>query len=216
MLAPGLAVWAKFVTVPDDASVVEVVGQQWAWSYRFPGSDGELGAVDNKLVTLDNPFGVDPKDPKGQDDILVLSPELHLPIGKPVKLELRAKDVNHQFAVPQFRVKMDMVPGMVTYFWLTPTRTGSFDALCEQLCGVAHFAMRGRVIVDEEPAFQTWLAAQPTFAQDRRARQGRRRSRQGDVRDLHGVPRRAGPGQQGAGRAEAGRSGGLVHRAAAR
>lgn len=164
MLAPGLAVWAKFVTVPDDASVVEVVGQQWAWSYRFPGRDGELGAVDNKLVTLDNPFGVDPKDPKGQDDILVTSPELHLPIGKPVKLELRAKDVNHQFAVPQFRVKMDMVPGMVTYFWLTPTRTGSFDALCEQLCGVAHFAMRGRVIVDEEPAFQTWLAAQPTFA----------------------------------------------------
>lgn len=165
MLAPGLAVWAKFVTVPDDATVVEVVGQQWAWSYRFPGRDGQLGEVENKLVTLDNPFGLDPNDPKGQDDILVNSPELHLPIGKPVKLELRAKDVNHQFAVPQFRVKMDMVPGMVTYFWLTPTRTGAFDALCEQLCGVAHFAMRGRVVVDEEPAFQQWLAAQPTFAQ---------------------------------------------------
>jgi cytochrome c oxidase subunit 2 len=73
--------------------------------------------------------------------------------------------VNHQFAVPQFRVKMDMVPGMVTHFWLTPTRTGRFDALCEQLCGVAHFAMRGRVVVDEEPAFQEWLAAQPTFSQ---------------------------------------------------
>jgi len=77
---------------------------------------------------------------------------------------LRAKDVNHQFAVPQFRVKMDMVPGMVTYFWFTPTRVGEFDVLCEQLCGVAHFAMRGRVVVDEEPAFQTWLAAQPTYA----------------------------------------------------
>ena len=165
MLAPGLAVWAKFVTVPDDATVVEVVGQQWAWSYRFPGRDGQLGEVENKLVTLDNPFGLDPKDPKGQDDVLVNSPELHLPIGKPVKLELRAKDVNHQFAVPQFRVKMDMVPGMVTYFWLTPTRTGAFDALCEQLCGVAHFAMRGRVVVDEEPAFEQWLAAQPTFSQ---------------------------------------------------
>ncbi len=165
MLAPGLAVWAKFVTVPDDATVVEVVGQQWAWSYRFPGRDGQLGEVENKLVTLDNPFGLDPKDPKGQDDVLVNSPELHLPVGKAVKLELRAKDVNHQFAVPQFRVKMDMVPGMVTYFWLTPTRTGAFDALCEQLCGVAHFAMRGRVVVDEEPAFEQWLAAQPTFSQ---------------------------------------------------
>jgi cytochrome c oxidase subunit II len=165
MLAPGLAVWAKFVTPPEDASVVEVVGQQWAWSYRFPGRDGELGASDNKLVALDNPFGVDPQDPKGQDDVLVNSPELHLPVGKSVKFLLRAKDVNHQFAVPQFRVKMDMVPGMVTYFWLTPSRTGRFDALCEQLCGVAHFAMRGRVVVEEESDFQTWLGAQPTFRQ---------------------------------------------------
>jgi len=164
MLAPGLAVWAKFVTVPEDAQAVEVLGQQWAWTYRFPGQDGELGAADSNLISIDNPFGLDPNDPVGQDDRLVTSPELHLPVGKPVRLLLRAKDVNHQFAVPQFRVKMDMVPGMVTYFWLTPTRTGTFDVLCEQLCGVAHFAMRGRVVVDEEPDFETWLAAQPTFA----------------------------------------------------
>jgi cytochrome c oxidase subunit II len=165
MLAPGLAVWAKFVTPPENASIVEVTGQQWAWSYRFPGRDGQLGTSDMKLVTLDNPFGLDPKDPKGQDDVLVSSPEVHLPVGKDVKFLLRAKDVNHQFAVPQFRVKMDMVPGMITHFWLTPTRTGEFDALCEQLCGVAHFAMRGRVVVEEEAKFQDWLNAQPTFAQ---------------------------------------------------
>ena len=60
---------------------------------------------------------------------------------------------------------MDMVPGMVTYFWLTPTRTGRYDVLCEQLCGLAHFAMRGRVVVDEEGAFQTWLATKPTYAE---------------------------------------------------
>jgi cytochrome c oxidase subunit II len=167
MLAPGLAVWAKFVTVPEDAAVVEVLGQQWAWSYRFPGSDGELGASDNKLVSLDNPFGIDPSDPHGEDDVLVSSPELHLPLNQPVKVVLRAKDVNHQFAVPQFRVKMDTVPGMVTYFWFTPTRTGAFDALCEQLCGIAHFAMRGRVVVDEKDKFDTWLAQQPTYAQTR-------------------------------------------------
>ena len=164
MLAPGLAVWAKFVTVPEDAQAVEVLGQQWAWTYRFPGRDGELGASDSNLISIDNPFGLDPNDPVGQDDRLVTSPELHLPVGKPVRILLRAKDVNHQFAVPQFRVKMDMVPGMVTYFWLTPTRTGTFDVLCEQLCGIAHFAMRGRVVVDEESDFETWLAAQPTFA----------------------------------------------------
>ncbi len=164
MLAPGLSVWARFVTVPDDASEVEVLGQQWNWSYRFPGSDQNLGKTDIRFMSIDNPFGMDPQDPAAQDDVLIASAELHLPIDRPVKMLLRSKDVNHQFAVPQFRVKMDMVPGMVTYFWLTPTRTGSFDALCEQLCGMAHFAMRGRVVVDEQDTFDDWLAQQPTFA----------------------------------------------------
>jgi len=163
MLAPGLSVWAKFVTVPEDASIVEVLGQQWSWSYRFPGKDGVLGKADTRLIGLDNPFGMDPKDAAGADDILVASPELHLPLNRPVKILLRSKDVNHQFAVPQFRVKMDMVPGMVTFFWFTPTRTGVFDALCEQLCGMAHFAMRGRVVVDEQNTFDTWLASQPSY-----------------------------------------------------
>ena len=167
MLAPGLFVWAKFVTVPKEAAIVEALGQQWNWSYRFPGPDGVLGTTDARLITPDNPFGMDPKDPRGQDDILVSSPELHLPVNKPVKVLLRSKDVNHQWAVPQFRVKMDMVPGMVTYFWLTPTRTGRFDVLCEQLCGLAHFAMRGRVVVDEESAFKAWLSRQPTYAETR-------------------------------------------------
>src|SRR5262249_35783495 len=142
-------------------------GQQWTWSYRFPGRDGVLGTTDATLVTPDNPFGMDPKDPKGADDVLVASQELHLPVNKPVKVLLRSKDVNHQFAVAQFRVKMDMVRGMVTYFWLTPTRTGRFDVLCEQFCGMGHFAMRGRVVVDEETAFQTWLSRQPTSAETR-------------------------------------------------
>jgi cytochrome c oxidase subunit 2 len=167
LLTPGLFVWAKFVTVPQDAVEVEVVGQQWNWSYRLPGKDGTLGATDASLISADNPFGLDPHDPRGQDDVLVASPELHLPVGKPVKILLRSRDVSHQFAVPQFRVKMDMVPGMVTYFWFTPTRVGSFNVLCEQLCGVAHFAMRGRVVVDDEATYQAWLASQPTFAQTR-------------------------------------------------
>ena len=167
MLAPGLSVWAKFVTVPDDATSVEVLGQQWNWSYRLPGRDGELGKTDMRLVSVDNPYGMDESDAAGQDDVLVQSPQLHLPVDKPVKFLLRAKDVNHQFAVPQFRVKMDMVPGMVTYFWLTPTRTGEFDALCEQLCGIAHYIMRGRVVVDEQDRYEQWLATQPTFAMAR-------------------------------------------------
>jgi len=165
MLAPGLFVWAKFVEVPKDAAVVEAVGKQWHWSYRFPGKDGVLGNVDARYVSDKNPFGINPDDPFGRDDVLITSPELHLPIGKPVKALLRSIDVLHDFAVPQFRVKMDLVPGLVTYVWFTPTRTGKFDLLCEELCGTAHFTMRGKVVVDEERAFQEWLASYPTFAQ---------------------------------------------------
>jgi cytochrome c oxidase subunit 2 len=165
MLAPGLVVWAKFVTVPDDADVVEAVGQQWSWSFRLPGADGVLGATDPSLMDEHNPFGMDATDPRGQDDVLVGVPELHLPLDRPVKVLLRSKDVLHDFTVPQFRVKMDMVPGMVTYLWLTPTKAGEFEILCEELCGMGHFAMRGRVVVDDAAAYRTWLAGQQTFAQ---------------------------------------------------
>lgn len=164
MLAPGLFVWAEIVNVPEDAHEVEVIGQQWHWSYRFPGADGEFGAVDARLVSDDNPFGMNPDDPRGRDDVLVASPHLHLPVDRPVKLLLRSKDVLHNFTVAQFRLKMDLVPGMVTYFWLTPTRTGAFDVLCEELCGIGHHIMRGRVVVQEQDEFDDWLAAQSTHA----------------------------------------------------
>jgi cytochrome c oxidase subunit 2 len=165
MLAPGLFAWAKFIDVPKDATVLEVVARQWNFNYRFPGADGAFGTVDARYVSDENPFGMNPDDPKGQDDILISSPELHLVVGKPVKLELRSLDVLHDFTVPQFRAKMNMVPGLVTYVWYTPTRTGTYDAFCEQLCGVAHFAMRGKVVVEEEPAYRAWLASYPTYAQ---------------------------------------------------
>jgi cytochrome c oxidase subunit 2 len=165
MLAPGLFVWARFVTVPEDAMQIEVVAQQWHWSYRYPGKDGLFGAVDPRIIAPDNPFGVDPRDPNGQDDILVASPQMHVPLGQPVKTILRSKDVLHNYAVPQFRVKMDIVPGTVTYLWFTATRTGEFEILCEELCGLAHHTMRGEVVVDEPEDFDNWLAGQPTFAE---------------------------------------------------
>src|SRR5437660_11420610 len=110
MLAPGLFVWAKFVTVPNEATVVEVVGQQWTWSYRFPGRDGVLGTTDARLITPDNPFGIDPNDPKGADDILISTPERHLPINKPRKPRRRSKGVNHQWAATTSPVKMARAP----------------------------------------------------------------------------------------------------------
>jgi cytochrome c oxidase subunit 2 len=164
MLAPGLSAWNDYITVPEDADTLEVVGQQWTWSFRLPGEDGEFGAVSTKRI-YDTPFGLDPDDPDSLDDILVDDIEIHLLLGQPVRMNLRSVDVLHDFYVPQFRAKMDMVPGMVTYFWLTPTRTGTFEILCAELCGIGHSDMRGYVIVDEEEDYRAWLAEQPTFAE---------------------------------------------------
>jgi cytochrome c oxidase subunit 2 len=82
-----------------------------------------------------------------------------------VKVLLRSKDVLHNFYVPQIRSKMDMVPGMVSYFWFTPTKTGKYEVLCAEFCGVGHYNMRGQMIVEEQGAFDQWLNSQPTFAQ---------------------------------------------------
>ena len=165
MLTPGLFAWAKFIDVPKDAAVLEVIGRQWNFNYRFPGEDGVLGTVDARFITEKNPFGINPDDPHGKDDILIATQELHIPVGKPVKMELRSIDVLHDFTVPQMRAKMNMAPGLVTYLWYTPMRTGKFDAFCEQLCGIAHYAMRGTVVVEDEASFQKWKAGFPTFAQ---------------------------------------------------
>ncbi|MDH4569090.1 c-type cytochrome [Pseudomonas sp. BN414] len=164
MLAPGLVVYSDFVHVPKDAYPLEVVAQQWQWAYRFPGKDGQLGRADVKWVDAANPLGLDPKDPNGQDDVLIRNNEVRLPLDRPVKVLLRSKDVLHNFYIPQIRGKMDMVPGMVSHFWFTPTVLGKYEILCAEFCGVGHFNMRGMLLVEPPDIFQQWLAGQPTFA----------------------------------------------------
>jgi cytochrome c oxidase subunit 2 len=172
ILAPGLVVWNDFVNVPDEAWEVEVVGEQWRWTYRLPGEDDQLGTSDASLVNIKNPLGVNPNDPNGQDDLIITSNIVHIPIDKPVKMLLRSKDVLHDFAVAEFRVKMDLVPGLVTYIWLTPTKIGTYDVLCEELCGLAHFTMRGKVVVDTQEDFDAWKAEQMTFAETQAISEG--------------------------------------------
>lgn len=165
LLAPGLKVYADYIRPPAEAMEVEVLGSQWQWRYRFPGADGKLGSTDPRHVSSSNPFGLNPDDPNGQDDALVDASELHLPLDKPVKILLRAHDVLHDFYVPPFRARMNMVPGQITTFWFTPTTAGRFEAMCAQLCGVGHAAMRGLVVVEDEASFQAWLKAKPSYAQ---------------------------------------------------
>lgn len=164
LLAPGLFVYAKYVNPPREAILLEVLGQQWQWFYRFPGADGKLGLTDARFVSAANPFGLNPGDPAGQDDFLVSGTEVHLPLNRPVKVLLRSHDVLHDFYVPPFRARMNIVPGQMSTFWFTPTVLGRYEAMCAQLCGVGHPNMRGHVVVEDEAVFQAWLKAQPTFA----------------------------------------------------
>ncbi|WP_211461768.1 cytochrome c oxidase subunit II [Collimonas silvisoli] len=165
LLAPGLFVYAAYLSVPANALDVEVVGQQWQWRFRYPGAGGKLGRSSVDLISAANPFGLDPADPAGQDNVLINNNELHLQINQPVRMLLRSQDVLHDFYVPPFRARMNMVPGMVTSFWFTPNKLGRYEVLCAQLCGVGHSGMRGYVVVEDAVSFQKWLKAQPTFAQ---------------------------------------------------
>lgn len=179
MLAPGLIVWDDYVQVPPDAMQVEAFGEQWTWKFRFPGEDGRLGetAVKTNIqrgleettfeanITSLNPLGMKDDDPYGQDDIIIANNVLHLPIDRNIKVVLRSKDVLHDFWVPEIRAKMDMVPGMITYFWFRPTRTGEFEILCAELCGRGHHIMRGTMFIDTQEDFEAWLDSQVTWAE---------------------------------------------------
>lgn len=163
LLAPGLVVYAAYVNPPGDALVMEVLAQQWQWRFRFAGPDGKFGGTDPRFTRADNPFAIDPSDPKGVDDVLIGGTEVHLPLNRPVKVIARAHDVLHDFYVPPFRARMNIVPGQVSTFWFTPTKAGRYEALCAQLCGVGHPNMRGVVVVEDEAKFKEWLAQQPSF-----------------------------------------------------
>jgi cytochrome c oxidase subunit 2 len=108
---------------------------------------------------LNNPIGLDPKDPNGKDDIILLN-DIHLPVNRPARIRLRSKDVIHSFYVPDFRVRQDAVPGMTIDIWFVPTQTGKFELACSQLCGFGHYSMRGLVTVVSEDDFDKWLKEQ--------------------------------------------------------
>ena len=163
LLAPGLVVWNKYITVPENAFKIEVVAYQWGWNYRLPGDDGILGKTSVGLINDDNPYGLDSNDPNSKDDILVMDADLHLKINQPVKIELRSLDVLHNFYIPQFRAKMDTLPGIITFYWFIPEKKGEYEILCAEYCVNGHYAMRGYVQVDEEQDYSDWLAKQISF-----------------------------------------------------
>jgi cytochrome c oxidase subunit II len=155
----AIPLWAKRVNqFPEDkdAILVHAIGQQFNWNFHLPGPDGQFGRRDIAFLSNSNPLGLDPSDPAGKDDIVVLG-ELHVPVDRPVIIELSSKDVIHNFALPHMRMAQDAIPGQIIPMWFKPIKTGSYEVICGQLCGLGHYSMKGMLVVDNPAEYQAWL-----------------------------------------------------------
>jgi len=140
-----------------NATVIRIVAEQFTWNVHYPGADGRFGTTTPALISASNPLGLDRSSPFGKDD-LVLQGQLHVPVNRPVVIQLSSKDVIHSFGVPAMRVKRDAVPGLLASVWFTPTTSGQFDIACSQLCGMAHYRMRGVLTVQSDADYRKFLA----------------------------------------------------------
>ena len=166
LLGFAIPLWAKRVNEfpsTKDAILVNVVGQQFNWNFHLPGPDGQFGHRDIALVTNSNPLGLDPNDPASKDDLVMLG-ELHVPVGKPVIIELSSKDVIHNFDLPHMRIAADAVPGSLIPMWFKPVKTGTYEVVCGQLCGLGHYGMKGTLVVDTPADYQQWLKERAELA----------------------------------------------------
>lgn len=172
----GWRAWTDVTSeAPQDAEVFEIMGKQFGWYIRYPGADNnQLGNYNYKLIDAQNEMGIDLSDENAFDDFVSTS-ELHVPVNKPVLLKIRARDVLHSVFIPHMRVKMDAVPGMPTKFWFVPDKTTAemraeltnpnfdYEIACTEVCGTGHFAMKLRLIVEDEASYRKWCAEQKTF-----------------------------------------------------
>jgi len=152
VIVMGLAFYSKGLwdeirdpdLIPADAYPIQVLGAQFEWTATYSGADGQFDT---------------------SDDFTSLN-VLHMAVNQPVVVQLEAEDVIHSFFLPEFRVKQDAVPGMITPVWFEATRTGEFTLACAELCGLGHYRMGGTVIVHSQADFQNWLAEQQAEAED--------------------------------------------------
>ncbi|PHN05006.1 cytochrome c oxidase subunit II [Flavilitoribacter nigricans] len=202
LVVGGLDAWNEVMAdIPEDAQAVlipttedksefleiEATGYQFAWDIRYPGADGLLGTKNFRMITGTNPLGQDWSDEKNHDDFM--TNEIVLPKNRWVRVRITAKDVLHNFYLPHFRVKMDAIPGLPTYFVFKPTKTTEeyreqlstvaeyqvpdpndpekmlwetfgYELACAELCGKGHFSMRRAVRIVEEAEYAAWARGQ--------------------------------------------------------
>jgi cytochrome c oxidase subunit II len=152
--------WAssRYTGASPTALQVEVTGVQFAWYFRYPGTDATFGTTHPSLVAPGegNPLGLDPADLHSADD--QVTSQLVLPANREVDLRLNAQDVIHGFSIPEMRLKQNAVPGQTIHLHFTPTTPGTYAILCTQLCGLGHYRMNATLLILPPDQFATWLA----------------------------------------------------------
>jgi cytochrome c oxidase subunit II len=153
---PAWATRVRDFPADNQAVIVRVVAEQFAWNIHYPGPDGQFGRSDIKLVSPDNPIGLDRSDPPAKDDIATIN-QLNLPVNRPVLVRLSSKDAIHSFGLFEMRVKQDAVPGLDIPVWFIPSREGQYEIACSQLCGLGHFRMRGFMTIQSDADYRKFL-----------------------------------------------------------
>ena len=138
----GIASKAKWdelkVNIPQTDTVIQVTAKQFNWEILYPGPDGKFETADDKQV--DN--------------------EIHVPVGKPIRVILKSKDVIHSFFLPHLRFKQDAVPGRDITAWFQANKPGKYEIPCAELCGFGHSGMRGWLYVLNQEDYEQWTQQQ--------------------------------------------------------
>ncbi|MDB5125726.1 MAG: cytochrome c oxidase subunit [Mucilaginibacter sp.] len=174
----GFFTWRTITNTTDvkgDINI-DITGHQFAWELRYPGKDGKLGKKYYKLVTGLNNLGVDFKDRNSFDDLK--ADTLVIPVHKSIRINIFAQDVIHSVYMPYFRLQMNAVPGLPTFFKFVPTITTNemrgkvgdpnFEYLlyCAKVCGDAHYNMKKIIRVVSDSEYQAWLSHQKPYLSD--------------------------------------------------
>lgn len=169
----GLINWNYFTgDAPKNSMEIEVIGKQFGWIFRYPGTDNTFGKKYYKNIdAATNTLGLLFDDKFAQDDI-VTEQTVYFVKNKPIKLIIGSRDVVHDVGLPQFRLKMDAVPGIPTTLWLTPQYTTKemkeitgnpnfqYEISCDQMCGNGHYSMKAVIEVVEQDEYDLWMAKQ--------------------------------------------------------
>jgi cytochrome c oxidase subunit 2 len=175
----GFFTWRKVMNtteVKGDINI-DVTAHQFAWEFRYPGKDGKLGQTDYQhFYSVANNLAVSSRDRNSYDDLR--ADTLVLPVGKSIRINIHAQDVIHSLYMPHFRVQMNAVPGLPTFFKFVPTITTedmrhrlddpNFEYLlyCNKICGGGHYNMQKVVRVVSEAEYQEWLSHQKPYVND--------------------------------------------------